>query len=101
MDRSLRTLRPGRSWRFGDRWRLCERLSGANAGESIFGKRRIIGSTMEALGRYLTVMTLDAGRLRPVIDSVFAMADFRQAMERLVAGDMFGKIVIEINPTEK
>jgi NADPH:quinone reductase-like Zn-dependent oxidoreductase len=69
----------------------------------IFGKQlRIIGSTMGAQDDYLTVMTLVfQGRLRPVIDSVFAMADFRQAMERLVAGDMFGKIVIEINPTEK
>jgi NADPH:quinone reductase-like Zn-dependent oxidoreductase len=69
----------------------------------IFGRHlRIIGSTMGTQDDYLTVMTLVfQGRLRPVIDAVFAMADFRQAMERLVAGDMFGKIVIEINPTEK
>lgn len=39
-------------------------------------------------------------KLHPVIDSVHPLSDFRQAMERLLAGDLFGKIVIAINPTE-
>lgn len=97
---SLRTLRPG------GRLVTVGGTSGYLAQTPvnlIFGRHlRIIGSTMGAQDDYLTAMTLVfQGRLRPVIDSVFAMEDFRQAMERLVAGDMFGKIVIEINPTEK
>jgi len=96
---SLRTLRPG------GRLVTVGGTSGYNAPTPvnlIFGRHlRIIGSTMGTQDDYQTVMALVfQDRLRPVIDAVFPMAGFRQAMERLVAGDMFGKIVIEINPTE-
>jgi NADPH:quinone reductase-like Zn-dependent oxidoreductase len=68
----------------------------------IFGRHlSIIGSTMGAQEDYQRVMALVfQERLRPVIDAVFPMAEFRQAMERLIAGEMFGKIVVEVNPTE-
>ena len=48
---------------------------------------------------YLTVMPLIfQGKLRPIIDSVFPIEQFQQAIERLMAGEMFGKIVIAVNP---
>jgi len=65
----------------------------------IFGRQvRLIGSTMGTQADYLTVMDLVfQGKLLPVVDSVFPMQDFRRAMEHMLAGDMFGKILIEVN----
>jgi NADPH:quinone reductase-like Zn-dependent oxidoreductase len=37
-----------------------------------------------------------AGRLRPLVDHVFPLAEARAAHERLEAGDQFGKIVLQI-----
>jgi NADPH:quinone reductase-like Zn-dependent oxidoreductase len=37
-----------------------------------------------------------AGRIRPVVDSVFPLADARRAHERLEAGEQLGKIVLSI-----
>ncbi len=66
----------------------------------IFGRQvRLIGSTMGTQADYLTVMDLVfQGKLLPVVDSVFPMQDFRRAVEHMLAGDMFGKIVIEVQP---
>ena len=95
---SLRTLRPG--------GRLV--TVGGTSGYAvqtpvnlIFGRQvRIIGSTMGTQDDYLTVMaSVFQGRLRPVIDSIFPLEAFQAAFGRLLAGDMFGKIVIAVNPT--
>ena len=66
----------------------------------IFGRQiRLIGSTMGTQADYLTVMDLVfQGKLTPVVDSVFPIQEFRRAIEHMLAGDMFGKIVIEVNP---
>jgi NADPH:quinone reductase-like Zn-dependent oxidoreductase len=37
-----------------------------------------------------------AGGVRPVIDTVFPLEDFRAGLERLEARDVFGKLVIEL-----
>jgi NADPH:quinone reductase-like Zn-dependent oxidoreductase len=37
-----------------------------------------------------------AGRIRPVVDRVFPLADARAAHERLEAGEQLGKIVLSI-----
>ncbi len=37
-----------------------------------------------------------AARIRPVVDSVFPLADARAAHERLEAGGQLGKIVLSI-----
>ncbi|MBE2236517.1 MAG: zinc-binding dehydrogenase [Caldilineaceae bacterium] len=96
---SLRALRPG--------GRLV--TVGGTSGYSaqipvnwIFGRHlKIIGSTMGAQDDYLTVMNLVfQDRLRPVIDALFPIEAFHLAIERLLDGAMFGKIVIAINPTE-
>lgn len=57
----------------------------------------IMGSTMGNDAEFESVVgELAAGRLRPVVDAVFALADGRQAFERLAAGSQFGKIVLTI-----
>ena len=40
---------------------------------------------------------MKSGRARPVIDSVYPLAEARAAHERLEAGEQFGKIVFEIS----
>lgn len=68
---------------------------------------RIIGSTMRALslGRKAEIVSsfldrfgdaLQAGRLRPVIDSVFPMERVADAHRRLGSGEAFGKVVLTI-----
>lgn len=57
----------------------------------------IIGSTMGTQRDYLTVMDLVfRERLCPVVDSVFPIDQFEQAIARMLADDMFGKIVIKV-----
>jgi NADPH:quinone reductase-like Zn-dependent oxidoreductase len=37
-----------------------------------------------------------AGKLNPVVDSVFPIEQGRQAFERLESGEQFGKVVITV-----
>ena len=61
----------------------------------------IIGSTMGTSVDYETVMGLVfAGRLRPVIDTVYPLRDAVTALARLRDGDVMGKLVLRI-PHEK
>lgn len=57
----------------------------------------IMGSTM-GNDREMDAVTAEfiAGRLRPVVDSVFDLADGRAAFERLASGQQFGKVVLRI-----
>lgn len=55
----------------------------------------ILGSTMGNDAEFEAVVAeLAAGRLLPVIDSVFPLERGRQAFERMAEGSQFGKIVI-------
>lgn len=57
----------------------------------------IMGSTMGTRGEFETITGhLHAGRLRPVVDSVFPLARGREAYERLVSGRQFGKVVVDV-----
>jgi NADPH:quinone reductase-like Zn-dependent oxidoreductase len=57
----------------------------------------ILGSTMGSPDDFTAVWELiDAGRVRPVVDRVFPLADARAAHERLEAGEQLGKIVLSI-----
>jgi zinc-binding alcohol dehydrogenase/oxidoreductase len=57
----------------------------------------ILGSTMGTPDDFQGVYDLIvAGRIRPVVDSVFPLADARAAHERLEAGEQLGKIVLSI-----
>jgi D-arabinose 1-dehydrogenase-like Zn-dependent alcohol dehydrogenase len=64
----------------------------------IFGKHlSILGSTMSALAEFAEVMELVvAGKLKPVIDSTFPLAEAALAQERLWRGENFGKITLDI-----
>src|SRR5258708_8812023 len=57
----------------------------------------LIGSTMSTRAEFATVMGLVfAGRLKPVIDSSFPLADIRAAHERLEQGAALGKLTSSI-----
>ncbi len=58
----------------------------------------LLGSTMGSPADFAGMLTLvNAHRLRPVIDSVFALDDGCLALERLAQGKQFGKIVLRID----
>ncbi|MEP6492642.1 MAG: zinc-binding dehydrogenase [bacterium] len=58
----------------------------------------ILGSTMGNDAEFDAVVgELGAGRLLPPIDSVYPIAEGRQAFERLERGDQFGKIVVHVS----
>ena len=64
----------------------------------IFGKHlSLIGSTMGTQTEFKTVMDLVfAGRLKPVLDRTFPLAQARDAQERLERGEQLGKITLAI-----
>jgi zinc-binding alcohol dehydrogenase/oxidoreductase len=57
----------------------------------------VLGSSMGSPDEFRAVLELVAsGRARPVVDTVFPLAEARAAHERLEAGEQFGKIVLAI-----
>ena len=59
----------------------------------------ILGSTMGNDAEFATVVEhFRAGRLRPVVDSVYALEDGVAAFERMQGGEQFGKLVVRIAP---
>ena len=87
--------------RAGGRIAVCGATTGPNppaALHRIWWKQlTIYGSTMGTKEDFEGAYELVAsGRAKPVIDSVFPLADARTAHERLEAGEQFGKIVLSI-----
>ncbi len=64
----------------------------------IFGKHlTVIGSTMSNRADFAAVMRLVfAGKLKPVLDRTFPLAEARAAQERLERGEQLGKITLSI-----
>ncbi|MGH7581747.1 MAG: zinc-binding dehydrogenase [Gemmatimonadales bacterium] len=94
---SLRALRPG------GRLVTC----GATGGHDVeLDVRRLfwfqwslLGSTMGTRREFAEIAALgDAGRLRPVVDSVVPLVRGADAFRRMSRGEQFGKLVIEVNP---
>ncbi len=57
----------------------------------------LVGSTMANRREFAEVMKLIFQRkLRPVVDSVFPLAETRAAYERLLSGEQFGKVVVRV-----
>ena len=57
----------------------------------------VLGSTMGTRADFEGAYDLVAsGRAKPVVDSVFPLADAREAHERMERGEQFGKIVLSI-----
>ncbi len=65
----------------------------------LFGKHlSIIGSTMGPHSDYVEVMELVfTGRLRPVIDTVYPLAEGVTALRRMEEGEVSGKLVLQIS----
>jgi NADPH:quinone reductase-like Zn-dependent oxidoreductase len=89
---SIRSLRPGGT--------LV--VSGATSGNSppvelnriFFLQLRIVGSTMGSRGELARLASLcETSGVRPVIDSVMPLPDARAGFERMLGGDLFGKVV--------
>lgn len=94
-DRSLRAL--------GRRGRLvtCGGTSGPMVQTDVrrlfWNQWSLLGSTMANDGEFTAVVAeLAAGRLTPVVDSVFPLAEGRGAYARLLSGEHFGKVVIQV-----
>jgi NADPH:quinone reductase-like Zn-dependent oxidoreductase len=85
----------------GGRVVVCGATSGPNPPAALhrvwWKQLSILGSTMgtkeDFEGAYELVKT---GRAKPVVDSVFPLAEARAAHERLEAGEQLGKIVLRI-----
>ena len=57
----------------------------------------ILGSTMGNDDEFDAIVEhFRAGRLRPVVDSVYPLDDARAAFERMASGEQFGKLVVSI-----
>src|SRR5579872_565401 len=57
---------------------------------------RIIGSFGSPLSALSRALDRIAGGVRPVIDTVYGLEDFRAGLERLEHRDVFGKILVEL-----
>jgi NADPH:quinone reductase-like Zn-dependent oxidoreductase len=58
----------------------------------------ILGSYMGNKSEFATVLKLvAAGRLKPVLDRIFPLAECRLAHEYLEAGEQFGKVVLRVD----
>jgi NADPH:quinone reductase-like Zn-dependent oxidoreductase len=58
----------------------------------------ILGSTMSTLSEFREVMDLIvAGKLKPVMDKTFPLAEAASAQERLWRNENFGKITLDIH----
>lgn len=92
-DAALKCLRPS------GRLVTCGATSGYDATVDlryVFSKRlKILGSRMGSLAEMREAWKLAGdGRLRPVLDRTFPLADARQAHERLEGRGQFGKVVL-------
>ncbi len=93
---SVNSLRPG------GRIVICGATSGdappkAELGKIFFKQLQVLGSTMgtrEELARLARFV--DGAGIEPVVDSVRPLAEARGAFERMVAGDVFGKLVLTV-----
>ncbi|HLI55917.1 MAG TPA: zinc-binding dehydrogenase, partial [Actinomycetota bacterium] len=62
---------------------------------------RVVGSTMGTATELADLISLLVGTgARPVIDRVLPLADARSALAAMESGDLFGKIVLAVNPDE-
>jgi len=87
--------------RAGGRIAVCGATTGPNPPANLhriwWKQLTIYGSTMGTKADFEGAYELVAsGRARPVIDSVYPLAEARAAHERMEAGEQFGKIVLTI-----
>jgi NADPH:quinone reductase-like Zn-dependent oxidoreductase len=88
-----------RSLARGGRLVLCGSTSGFEVKTDtrflFFKNLSLLGSTMGGRGELHEVLRLvEAGKLRPVVDSVLPLAEVREGHRRLEAREAFGKVVL-------
>ncbi len=84
---------------WGGKLVTCGATSGGDAKldlKAVFFKNlSILGSTMGSKGDFIRILKLvSEGKLKPVVDSTFALKDLRLAHEKLESRAAFGKIVV-------
>ncbi|OYV67577.1 MAG: hypothetical protein B7Z72_09450, partial [Gemmatimonadetes bacterium 21-71-4] len=94
-EKSMRALAPG------GRLVTCGATTGPRVTTDVrrlfWYHHTVMGSTMGNAREFAEVVRLlGAGVLRPVVDGVTPLADARRAIERMAAGEHFGKQVLEI-----
>ena len=86
--------------RQGGRIVVCGATSGPNPPAALhrlwWKQLDILGSSMGTRADFEGAYDLVAAGAKPVIDSVFPLAEARTAHERLEAGEQFGKILLQI-----
>jgi NADPH:quinone reductase-like Zn-dependent oxidoreductase len=94
-ETSLRLLRPG------GRLVTCGATTGGEVPLNlslVFWKQlQITGSTMSNAAEFRAAMSLVwQGKVRPIVDRIFALAEARAAEDYLSRADQFGKVVVQI-----
>jgi NADPH:quinone reductase-like Zn-dependent oxidoreductase len=89
-----------RSIHMGGRIVTCGSTSGVKAEIAIprlfWGQMDLLGSTMGNASEFESVLkAIDSG-LRPVVDSVYPLAEVQAALTRLDAAEQFGKVVLTL-----
>jgi NADPH:quinone reductase-like Zn-dependent oxidoreductase len=89
-----------RSVAFGGRVVTCGSTSGVKAEINMprlfWGQMDLLGSTMGNVGEFESVLKAIDNGLRPVVDSVYPLADVQAALTRLDAAEQFGKVVLSM-----
>ena len=85
----------------GGRIVTCGSTSGVKAEITMprlfWGELDLLGSTMGNAGEFQAVLdAIDAG-LRPVVDSIYPLAEVEAALKRLDAAEQFGKVVLSVS----
>jgi NADPH:quinone reductase-like Zn-dependent oxidoreductase len=91
--KALRALRPGgRLVTFGA---TTGRETSVDIRQVFWNQISILGTTMGSPREFAAMLQLyEAGRLKPVVDSVFPLRDAPAAHRRMDEGQQFGKIVL-------
>jgi NADPH:quinone reductase-like Zn-dependent oxidoreductase len=94
-DESVKSLKSG------GKLVTCGATTGPNVGidlRHLFARQlTLLGSYMGTMGELHEVLRLVfAGRMQPVVDHVFPLAELRAAHEYLENSQMFGKVIVEV-----
>jgi NADPH:quinone reductase-like Zn-dependent oxidoreductase len=85
----------------GGRIVTCGSTSGVKAEIAMprlfWGQLDLLGSTMGNVGEFEAVLQAIDDGLRPVVDSVYPLADVEAALTRLDAAEQFGKVVLSVS----
>ncbi len=86
----------------GGRLLTCGATTGPDPDEDIarifWNQLSVMGSTMGSHAEFAAMLRMvQAGTVRPVVDSVFPLSGAKEALRRLEKGKQFGKIVLRID----